>query len=74
MSVLEYASRFMKLSYFTPAFVADKRLKINRFEARLNPGIRERMSMRQYALSVHLYGIAINVERAMEERSNYFNE
>jgi len=74
MSVLEYASKFMELSRFTPAFVADERLKINRFEAGLNPIIKERMSVCQYTSYMDLYDTVINVERAMKEMSNYFNE
>ena len=74
MSVLEYASKFMQLSQFAPAFVADERLKMNRFEAGLNSTIKERMPIRQYASYVDLYDAAVNVERAMKERSNYFNE
>ena len=45
MTVLEYAFKFMELSRFPPAFVTDKRLKMNRFEAGLNPTIKERMSV-----------------------------
>jgi len=45
MSVLEYASKFMELSRFVPAIVTDERLKMNRFEAGLNPTIKERMSV-----------------------------
>ena len=74
MNVLEYASKFMELSRFAPAFVADERLKMNRFEAGLNPTIKERMSVRQYASYVDLYDTAVNVERVMKEWSNYFNE
>jgi len=74
MSILEYASKFMELSRFAPASVADEKLKMNRFEAGLNPTIKERMSVRQYASYVDLYDTAINVERAMKERSQYFNE
>jgi len=40
MSVLEYASKFMELSRF------DERLKMNRFEAGLNPTIKERKLVR----------------------------
>ena len=47
---------------------------MDRFEARLNPTIKERMSIRQYTSYVDLYDTAINVERALKERSNYFNE
>jgi len=32
------------------------------------------MSIRQYASYVDLYDTVVNVERAMKERSNYFNE
>jgi len=49
MSVLEYASKFMELSRFAQAFVAEERLKMNWFEARLNPTIKERMSIHQCA-------------------------
>ena len=31
MSILEYVSKFMELSRFAPAFLADERLKMNRF-------------------------------------------
>ena len=74
MSLLEYALKFIELSQFAPTFVADERLKMNRFEAGLNPTIKERMSVRQYASYVNRYDTAVNVERAMKERSNYFNE
>jgi len=74
MSVLEFASKFMELSRFTPTFVADERLKMNRFEAGLNPASKERMSVRQYTTYVDLYNTAINMERAMKERNNHFNE
>ena len=43
ISVLEYASKFMELFHFTPAFVADERLKMNWFEAGLNPNTEERI-------------------------------
>jgi len=45
MSVLEYASEFMELSGFAPAFVADERLQMNRFEVGLNLGIKERLAV-----------------------------
>jgi len=47
---------------------------MNQFEAGLNPTKKERMSVRQYASYVDLYDTAVDVERAMKERSNYFNE
>ena len=48
MSVLEYASKFMELFRFAPAFIANEKLRMNRFEVGLNPTIKERMSIRQY--------------------------
>jgi len=45
MSVLEYASKFMELLWFAPAFIADERLKMNRFEVGFNSTIKERMSI-----------------------------
>ena len=72
--MLEYASKFMELSRFAPAVVADKRLKMNRFEAELNPAIKEKMSVCQYASYVDLYDIDVIVERAMKESNNYFNK
>jgi len=74
MSVLEYASKFMKLSHFTPAFIADDRLQMNRFEVGLNPIIKERMSVCQYTSYMDLYDTAANIERAMKEMIDYFNE
>ena len=73
MSGLEYASKFIELSLFAPTFVADERLKMNQFKAELNPTIKKRMSVCQYTSDLDLYDTEINVERAMRERSNYFN-
>jgi len=47
---------------------------MNQFEAGLNPTIKERMSVRQYAFYVDLYETVVNVESAMKERRNDFNE
>jgi len=47
---------------------------MNRFEDGLNPTIRERMWVRQYTSYIDLYDTTINVEKAMKEWSNYFNE
>jgi len=74
MSVLKYASKFMELSRLALAFVADERLKMNQFEEGMNLTIKETMSVCQYASYVDLYDTAVSVERAMKERSNYFNE
>ena len=64
----------MELSRFAPAFLADERLKMKRSEAELNPTINERMLVWQYTSYVDLYNTAVNVEWAMKEGSNYFNE
>ena len=63
MSVLEYVSKFMELSRFAPSFVADKKLKMNRFEAGLNPNLRERMLVRQYVSYEDLYDTTVNMKR-----------
>ena len=47
---------------------------MNRFEAGLKATIIERTSVRQYASYIDLYDTAVNIERAMKERSNHFNE
>ena len=59
--MLEYASKFMELSYFTPPFVVDERLKMSWFEAGLNPAIKERMSVHQYTSCMDLYDTVINL-------------
>ena len=41
MSVLDYAIKFMELSWFVPAYVANERLKMNQFEAGHKPTIKE---------------------------------
>jgi len=47
---------------------------MNRFEAELNPKIKERMSVGQYTSCVDLCDTVVDVERGMKERNNYFNE
>jgi len=64
----------MELSRFALAFVVDERLKMNRFKDGLNLDIKERMLVHQYTSYVDLYDTAVNVERMMTERNNYFNE
>jgi len=41
MGVLECAFKFMELSRFALAYVADKKLMMNRFEVGLNPSLKE---------------------------------
>ena len=62
MNVLDYASKFMELSRYAPAFITNRKLKMNCFEAGLHPNIKERMSVRQYASYEDLYNTAVNVE------------
>ena len=42
MSMLEYV---IELSHFVPTFVVNQKLKMNYFEAGLNPNLKERMLM-----------------------------
>ena len=72
--MLEYASKFMELSHFASAFVADEKLKMNHFEAGLNPNIKERMYVCQYISYKDLYDIVVNVERALKEKNEYYKE
>ena len=67
-------SKFMKLFHFAPAFIADRRLKMNWFEAGLNRNIKESMSMHQYTSYIDLYDNAVNLERVMNDRNNYLNK
>jgi len=39
---------------------------MNCFRVRLNPNIKERLSVRQYTSYVDLYDTVVNVERAMK--------
>ena len=41
MSVFQYASKFMELSRFALAYVADEKLRMNQFEAGLNLSLKE---------------------------------
>ena len=70
MSVLEYASKFMELSHFALSFVADKKLKMNRFERGLNLDLKERMSMRQYVSYKDLYDTTMNVKGQWRRKMN----
>ena len=42
---LEYTSKFIKISHFAIAYVADEKLRVNRFEIELNPRLKEKMSI-----------------------------
>ena len=69
MSLLEYAYKFMELSYFAPAFIEDEKLKMNRFDARFNSNLKERKLARQYIYYEDVYNIVVNLERAMKEKN-----
>ena len=74
MSVLEYASKFIELSCFTTAFLADEKLKMNHFEVGLNRNLNERMSMRRCVSCEDLYDTTMNVKRVMKEKNKYYKE
>ena len=72
MSVLEYAFKFMELTRYAPALVANEKLKMNSFEAGLHPNIKDRMFVRKYASYEDLYDTAVNVEQVMKEKNDYY--
>jgi len=45
MNVLQYASKFMELSCFAPAYVANETLKTNWFKFRLNHKLKDVVSV-----------------------------
>jgi len=73
MSVFQYASKFMELSRFALAYVADEKLRMNQFEAGLNLSLKEWMSVRRYNL-YDMYDTVVNLKRAMRERNELYNE
>ena len=74
MSVQEYDSKFMKLSCFTSAFVADEKLKMKSFGIEPNPNLKERMPVRQYIYYEDIYDTTVNVERVMKVKNEYYNK
>ena len=74
MSVLDYASKFMELSHFAPAYVADEKLRMNHFVAGVNRSPKEWTSIQYYASYKDMNDIAINVEKVMKERNELYNE
>jgi len=70
MSVLE----FIELSRFALAYIADKKFRMNWFEAGLNQRLKEKMSVRHYILYKHMYNTAINVEKATKEKNKFYNK
>jgi len=74
MGILEYASKFIEFSYFTPGYVGDEKLRMNRFEAGLNPRLKEKMSVRHYTLYEDIYDTTVNVERAIKKTNEFYND
>jgi len=74
MSVLKYASKFTELSRFFPAYVANERLKMNLFRAKLNPELKEKIAVQHYTSYEDMYGTAVNVEKATKEKNEFYNE
>ena len=72
MSVLEYASKFNELSRFAPAYVANQKLKMNCYETRLNPNLKERMSVHQYTSYKDMYDTTVNMERMIKEKNEFY--
>ena len=50
--------------------MGDEKLRMNRFEAGLNPRLKEKMSVRHYTLYEDIYDTMVNVERATRKRMN----
>jgi len=61
MTILKYAFKFMELFRFGPTYVADEKMKMNRFEAGLHLGLKDKMSVRHYTSYEDIYGIVVNV-------------
>jgi len=74
MTVLEYASKFIELSRFAPVYIADEKIKMNQFEAGLNLGIKEKMSVRHYTSYEDMYNTAVNVDRVIKKENEFYNE
>jgi len=74
MSILEYASKFVELSRFTPTYVADEKLKMHLFKVELNPELKEKMLVRHETSHNNMYDTAVNVESATKEKNEFYNE
>jgi len=60
----------MKLSQFNRAFIVDKKLKMNYFEAGLNPNLKEKMLVCQYISYEDIYYTVVNMEKAIKQKSS----
>ena len=67
MNVIQYASKFTKLSRFVPEFVSSERLKIRRFEEDLAFYIRNQLAGQPNLTYQELYDRAAEVERVKTE-------
>ena len=70
---LQYASKFIKLAHFTPAYLAEENLKINRFDSRLNHKLKVAKLVCTYRFYQEMNDTAINAERPHNEREIFFN-
>ena len=68
MSVLQYASKLMKLSHFAQAYVANETLKTSRFESGLNHKPKVTILVCTYSSYQEIYHTAINVKCAQQAR------
>ena len=54
--------------------MVNKKLKMNYFKLRVNLNLKEKMSVRQYILYEDMCDTTVNVERAMKEKNEFYNE
>jgi len=71
---LKYASKFIELSRFSPAYVVNETLKMNRFRSGLNHKLKVSMSVCTCSFYQEICDTAINVERAQNEWEAFFNK
>ena len=62
----------MDFTHFTPTYVIDEQLRMNRFKAGLNPDLKEPMSIRHYTLCKEMYDTIVNIERAIRESNEFY--
>ena len=72
--MLEYTSKFIECSHFALTYMTNEKLRMNPFEAKLNPSLKEQMSVRHYTLYEDMYDTAVTVKRVMKERNEFYNE
>jgi len=67
ISVMQYANKFAKLSWFTPEYVATDRMRMLRFEEGLAFYIRNQLAGQPVQSSQELYERAAEIERVKKE-------